>query len=110
MWKALSISKKRLIVQTVLEHNPLLEFLKTKDWEGFCKEELERRREENLPPYTRLIRLEVRKEPDLSGLPVEVSKRKVGDLKELLIKVDTKNFASVLKFLRSIRPMRLEVL
>ncbi len=110
MWKALSISKKRLIVQTVLEHNPLLEFLKTKDWEGFCKEELERRKEENLPPYTRLIRLEVRKEPDLSGLPVEVSKRRVGDLKELLVKVDTKNFASVLKFLRSIRPMRLEVL
>ncbi len=110
MWKALSISRKRLVVQTVLGHNPLLDLLKVKDWKGFCKGELERRREENLPPYSRLIRLEVKKEPDLSHLPVEISRRNLGNTRELLLKVNTKSFSSVLKFLRSLRPIRLEVL
>lgn len=110
LWKALSISKKRLVVQTVIEHNPLLEFLKQKDWEGFCKEELNRRKEENLPPFSRLIKIQVSKEPKLSHLPVEVSVKNLGKIKEMLIKVDHKNFSSVLKFLRSLRPISLQVL
>ncbi len=110
MWTALSISKKRLVVQTVLEHNPLLEFLTTRDWEGFCKEELERRREEKLPPFSRLIKLEAIKGLEFSQLPVEISRKNAGDTKEVLLKVDTKNFSSVMRSLRSLRAKSLQVL
>lgn len=110
IWKSLCIARKRLVIQTVLENNPLLEYAKTKDWEGFCREELDRRKEENLPPYSRLVKVKTTREPDLSNLPVEILRKSSGNLKELIIKVDHKNFSSLMRFLRSLSYVDLQVL
>lgn len=109
LWQALCISKKRLIVQTALEDNPIIEFIKKKDWQGFCKEELKRREEEGLPPFKRLLRVRLKAEPSLKGLPVEVKRRRLESLLELIIKVDKKHLKELLKRLMEYQPISLEV-
>ncbi len=109
LWRAMCIAKKRLVLQTVLKENPFLKFLEEKDWEGFCKEELEKRQEEALPPYVRLIRAKTDRKPDLEGLPLNIEKRRVGKLWDMLIKVDRKHFSQVLRLLRAVKPIELEV-
>lgn len=109
LWQALCISKKRLIIQTALEDNPVLEFIKNKDWHGFCQEELKRREEEDLPPFKRLVRARLRSEPNLKNLPVEAKGKRLEKLWELLIKVDKKHLKELLKRLREYQPVDLEV-
>ncbi|MFN4319427.1 MAG: hypothetical protein ACK4FY_02960 [Aquificaceae bacterium] len=109
LWQALCISKKRLIVQKVLEDNPVVEFIKNKDWLGFCQEELRRREEEGLPPFKRLVRARLRFEPSLKNLPVEVKKRRLEELWEFIIKVDKRHLKDLLRRLREYKPVDLEV-
>ncbi len=109
MWQALCISKKRLIIQTVLEDHPILGYIKGKDWKGFCNEELERRKVEDLPPFKRLVKVKLKAFPKLRNLPIEVKRRKVEGLWELLIKVDKRSFSSLMRNLREYKPVELEV-
>ncbi|MFN7064626.1 MAG: hypothetical protein ACK4OF_00545 [Aquificaceae bacterium] len=109
LWQALCISKKRLVVQTVMESNPLLELIRNKDWQGFCHEELQRRREEDLPPFKRLVLARLKRLPPLERLPMDVKKRRLGSLWELLIKVDKGHLAELLRLLREYKAVSLEV-
>ncbi|MDW8066754.1 MAG: hypothetical protein RMI50_03645 [Aquificaceae bacterium] len=110
LWQALCVSKKRLVVQTVFEENPLKDFIKAKDWQAFCEEELQRRREEGLPPFKRLIKAKLKSLPDLQNLPAETKKRNLGSLWEVLIKVEKAHFSKLLKELRKYNPVDLEVI
>lgn len=110
LWQALCIAKKRLVVQTVLDGNPILEFIKKKDWQGFCHRELQRREEEGLPPFKRLIHARLKVLPNLENLPLEVKKKRQGSLWELIIKVDKRHLREVLRSLRGYKPDYLEVL
>ncbi|MCS6998070.1 MAG: hypothetical protein NZL86_01580 [Aquificaceae bacterium] len=110
LWKALCISRKNLTVQTALENNPLLKYVKDKDWQGFCQEELRKREEEELPPFKRLVKAKLKTLPVIKSLPGEVRKKNLGDYFELLIKVDRKNLRELLLEIRKHRPFELEVL
>ncbi|MFN3598163.1 MAG: hypothetical protein ACK4VK_00285 [Aquificaceae bacterium] len=109
LWTALCISKKRLVVQSLLDKNPILHLLEKKDWQAFCQEELERRKEEELPPFKRLILVKLRKLPSLEGLSVELKKKKLKDMWELFIKVDKRHLTQLLKLLREYEPISLQV-
>lgn len=112
VWKSACIAKKRLIVQTLIEENSLLEYIKSFDWEGFVKEELERRKEEYLPPYSRLIRARFTRLPEKSllALPGNVSLRRMGGVVDALIRVEKSLGGRVLKAVRSLNPIELEVI
>ncbi|MCS7170815.1 MAG: primosomal protein N', partial [Aquificaceae bacterium] len=87
LWKALCTSRKRFVVQTVLDKNPILEYVKNKDYQGFFQEELKIREEEGLPPFKRLVVTKLKTVPTFKDLPVEVKRRRLGEIFELLIKV-----------------------
>lgn len=109
LWTALCISKKRLVVQSVLDNNPLLHLLENKDWQTFCQEELEKRKEDGLPPFKRLVLAKLKKVPPLEELPIELKKRKLKDFWEVFIKVDKRHLPHILKLLRGYEPIHLEV-
>ncbi len=109
LWQAMAICRKKLIVQTSFVETPLLEFLKNKDWQGFCNEELRRRKEEKLPPFVKIVHARLKNLPELKNLPIEVKKRKHRDLWELFIKVDKKHLRMVLKKLREYKLEYIEV-
>ncbi|MEN3027689.1 MAG: hypothetical protein ABDH29_00325 [Aquificaceae bacterium] len=109
LWKALCISRKSLTVQTALENNPLLKYIKNKDWRSFCQEELKKREEEELPPFKRLVKAKLKTLPP-KNLPGEVRRKNLDDYFELLIKVDRKHLKELLLEIRKHRPFELEVL
>lgn len=49
-----------VIVQTINDDHPMFGFLRSMDYEGFCRAELEARRALRYPPFARLARLLVR--------------------------------------------------
>ncbi|MDW8096139.1 MAG: hypothetical protein RMI51_04995 [Aquificaceae bacterium] len=109
LWTALCVSKKSLIVQTVLEDNPVLNFIQQKDWQAFCQEELKRREEEELPPFKRLVVARTKDSLDLKDMPVEVRKRKLNNELEFLIKVDNKHLGNLLRHIRKNKLSELRV-
>ncbi len=50
----------RVIIQTLNETNPLFDFLKKQDYEGFYRSELDVRRMLDYPPFSRLARIVLR--------------------------------------------------
>jgi primosomal protein N' len=111
VWKSACIAKRRLVVQTIVENNTLLEYIKPFEWEGFVKEELSNRKEEHLPPYSRLIRARFLNVPQkaLDSIPGEVSLRRINSVVDMLIRVDKSKSGQVLKAVRSLKPIELEV-
>lgn len=50
----------KVLIQTYKPEHPLFNYLLKNDYEGFCKKELESRKEFLYPPYTRLIKVTVK--------------------------------------------------
>lgn len=50
----------KVILQTFLPENPIIQFAAQHDFDGFCAWELENRRKYGYPPFARLARLEIR--------------------------------------------------
>jgi primosomal protein N' (replication factor Y) len=59
----------RVIIQTYAPEHPAITCVRTHDYEGFVRQELELRREANYPPFTRMIvlRLDGRDEARVAG-------------------------------------------
>ena len=55
LWRCLTSAKKGLIVQTMFTENSVIESIKVKNPYLFLGKEMEKRRKENLPPFTRMI-------------------------------------------------------
>ncbi|MCX8060517.1 MAG: hypothetical protein N3C13_04895, partial [Aquificaceae bacterium] len=110
LWSALCISRRGLVVQTAVEDNPLVEYIKSKDWQGFYEKELSRRKEEDLPPYRKMVVAILRSAPDMQSLGQEARKKRAGKLFEVLVKTDSKNLRETLRILRRHQPVYLEVL
>ncbi len=60
LWRCLTTAKKGVIIQSIIDNHPAIESIKMKDPFLFLKRELERRRDENLPPFTRIINVKVK--------------------------------------------------
>jgi len=110
LWRCLTTAKKGLIVQSIIEDHPALESIEKKDPFLFLKRELERRREEELPPFTRIISLKVKGGEEtkilrnfLKGFPVDIKTVKAPEGIRVAIKVDrhhTELIRTILDFLR----------
>ncbi len=60
LWRCLTTAKKGVIIQSIIDNHPAIESIERKDPFLFLKRELERRRVENLPPFTRIINVKVK--------------------------------------------------
>jgi primosomal protein N' (replication factor Y) len=111
LWRSACIAERRLVVQTALKDNPVLEHLKNLDWEGFYKEEISRRQEERLPPFTKIIKVRLKTFPrdTFRDLPVDVSLRHTPKGEEALIRFDRKLTKRVLQTLYKLKPLDLQV-
>ncbi|ADC88754.1 Primosomal protein N' (replication factor Y) - superfamily II helicase-like protein [Thermocrinis albus DSM 14484] len=105
--RARAVAKKELLLQTLLPDSLVEEYLR----EDFLERELIRRKEENLPPFRRGIWAVFQQEEKyirskLGDVPI----RKKGKLYEVFLLVNKENFPSVMKQIRSLNPIFLEVL
>ncbi|SHK35683.1 hypothetical protein [Thermocrinis minervae] len=115
LFTALSVAKERLIVQTFYPEEVVFQALMKKDPKIFLEEELLERKEENLPPFTRLIVAYYKDTFDERYLiPIRklvhwMRTVKTGSLKQVYLCVPHRNSPQVLAHVRRYKPIRLYV-
>ncbi len=104
--RAWAVAERGFYLQSFLEE----EFIKRYLRNDFLEEELERRREENLPPFTKLILAVFPKDRErvLRDFP-SARMRVYGNWLEVFLKVEIKRLKDVLPRILSLRPIKLEV-
>ncbi|WP_448588186.1 hypothetical protein [Thermocrinis sp.] len=104
--RALAIAEENFYIQTFLDEHIIEHYLS----EDFLQRELEKRKEENLPPFSKLIFAVFTKERTgaLSSLP-DVKIRTYGNIVEAFLKVSPKQLKDILPSVLSLRPLKLEV-
>jgi len=114
LWRALSIAKEHLLVQSMFIDNPILTELKNKDWQSFLEREIKVREEEELPPFSRLIRARFVREKGeaLKHLAnrYNVRIRSVGELIEALVRIKPREMGKVLREINKLFPVTIEIL
>lgn len=110
LWRAYSLARRTLVVQSLFPESKVIKGLLRGDWKEFLEDELRRRKEEDLPPFSRLLiaRFKEDVERKLKAHQLSYSIRRYGELREVMLK--TKKAKSLLRLLRSLRPTSLEVL
>jgi len=111
MWRARALAKEKLLIQTMFAEHSIIRDIKKGDWKNYCEEELKRREEENLPPFSKIILASFSKDirKSLEGLGVEGKYRKTKRGIDVLLKVNAARMGEVLKKIRTFRPIRLEI-
>jgi primosomal protein N' (replication factor Y) len=111
MWRARALAKEKLLIQTMFAEHSIIRDIKKGDWKNYCEEELKRRKEENLPPFSKIILASFSKDirKSLEGLGVEGKYRKTKRGIDVLLKVNAARMGEVLKKIRTFRPIRLEI-
>lgn len=111
LWKVRALAREKLLIQTMFAEHSIIQDIKKGDWKNYCEEELKRRKEENLPPFSKIILAsfsrDIRK--SLEDLGVEGRYRKTKRGIDALLKVNTARMGEVLKKIRTFRPLRLEI-
>jgi Primosomal protein N' (replication factor Y) - superfamily II helicase len=104
--RAWAMAEQEFYLQTFLEEELVERYLR----DDFLEEELEKRREENLPPFTKLILAVFPKgrEKVLRELPF-AKMRTYGNLLEVFLKVEPKGLREFLPKLISLNPLKLEL-
>jgi len=104
--RARAIANERFYIQSFLDKEIIENYLR----EDFLEAELERRREENLPPFSKIILAVFTKEKTkaLESIP-NVITRAYGSLMEVFIKVNHKQLREVLPKVINLKPIKLEV-
>lgn len=114
LWRARAIARDRLLIQTLFPEHPILKHLQEGDWKSYCESELIRRREEKLPPFSRilLVRFTEDKSRELQKMAknygLEIRYRKTGRLMEALVRGSFYNMSKIIKEIRILRPIHLE--
>ncbi len=110
IWRAYSLARRIFVVQSLFPESKVIKGLLRGDWKKFLDDELRRRKEEDLPPFSRLLIARFKKdvEKKLKAHQLSYNIRKYGELTEIMLK--TKKTKSLLRLLRSLRPTSLEVL
>ena len=104
--RARAIAEKSLYIQSFLEREIIENYLR----EDFLEAELERRKEENLPPFSKLILAVFTKDRTkaLESIP-NLKTRIYGNILETFIKVSNKQLREILPKVISLKPVKLEV-
>ncbi len=104
--RARAIAKEKFYIQSFLEREIIEAYLK----EDFLEKELERRKEENLPPFSKLIIAVFTKDraKALDSIP-NIKTRVYGSLSEVFIKVTHKQLREILPKVIALKPIKLEV-
>jgi len=104
--RARAIAKERLYIQSFLDKEIIENYLR----EDFLEAELERRKEENLPPFSKLILAVFTKDRTkaLESIP-NIKTRIYGNILEAFVKVNHKQLREILPKVIALKPIKLEV-
>ncbi|MGB9873554.1 MAG: primosomal protein N' [Hydrogenobacter sp.] len=111
VWRARALAKEKLLIQTLFAEHSILEDIKRNHWENYLDKEWERRKEEHLPPFSRMILASFSKDvrKSLESLGVKGRYRKTKRGIDALLRVNSARMGEVLKKVRSLSPLRLEI-
>ncbi len=115
LWTALSITKEKLIVQTLQPDFPVLQSLVEKNPFDFLESELKERQEENLPPFAKIVLAKYTKKgklalEELKALCINFRLYEKDNSWELFCKTTSKNLGNLLRVIRKENPIKVSVI
>ena len=114
LWRAMSVCKKELVIQTLYPKSPIIESLLNKKPYSFLEVELEERKQERLPPFVKVVvaqyaYLKDKNVEPLNRLCEYMKVFKKGERWEVFCKTSNNNLGDVLKALRREKPINISV-